>query len=218
MPGRTASSSASAPQERGAVGGVAHVGLRRRAARGGASASSKRATCSAVSRSSALVGAGEVRHEPADAHLGVVARASRRAPASACMVTPRRAMPVSTLRWTSIGPLAIPARTRRANAFDLPERRGRPGTRPRAMTSSCGLAVVAAHDQDGRDDARLAELDALFEERDAEAVDPAVALERARDRGRAVPVAVGLEHGPDRGQSPRWPARRPAGCAAGPRG
>ena len=81
-------------------------------------------------------------------------------------------MPVSTLRCTSIGPLAIPARTRRANAFDLPDV---VDDRDEAARDDLFVraAVVAAHDQDRRDDARLAELDALFEERDAEAVDPA---------------------------------------------
>ena len=44
---------------------------------------------------------------------------------------------------------------------------------------------------------------ALLEQRHAEAVDPR-ALERARDRGRAVPVGVGLEHRPDPG-GPRVP-------------
>ena len=57
-------------------------------------------------------------------------------------------------------------------------------------------AVVPPHHQDRRADARLAQLDPLFEERDAEAVG-AGALERARDGGGAVSVAVGLEDGPD---------------------
>ncbi len=59
------------------------------------------------------------------------------------------------------------------------------------------FAVVAAHHEDRRDDAGLAQLDALFEEGHAEAVDPTVTLERAGDGRRPVPVAIGLEHRPD---------------------
>ena len=57
-------------------------------------------------------------------------------------------------------------------------------------------AVVTAHHEDRRDDPGLAELDRLFDQGDAEAVD-ASPLERARNGRRAVAVRVGLEHRPD---------------------
>ena len=134
------------------------------------------------------IGAGEVRHQArARGPRGYSARRAASS-GSACIVTPRRAMPVSILRCTSDrarrGSRANEAREGRRPARG----RARPGTSPRATTSSCGAAVVAAHDEDGRDDARLAQLDRLLEQRDAEAVDPR-ALERARDGGGAVPVA-----------------------------
>ena len=62
-------------------------------------------------------------------------------------------------------------------------------------------AVVPAHDEDRRADARIAELHRLLEQRDAEALG-AGALERTRHRGRTVTVAVGLEDRPDL-RSPR---------------
>jgi hypothetical protein len=64
-----------------------------------------------------------------------------------------------------------------------------------------GAAVVAAHHQDRRADAGLAELDRLFEQRDAEAGETLHALERPRHRRRAVTVGVGLEDGPDPGRT-----------------
>ncbi len=60
-------------------------------------------------------------------------------------------------------------------------------------------AIVTAHHQDRRGDARVAELDRFLEKRDAEAIG-ARALEGARDRGSAVAVCVGLEHRPDLGR------------------
>ena len=77
-------------------------------------------------------------------------------------------------------------------------------------------AVVAPHHQDGRADARLAQLDPLLEERDAEPVRPR-ALERARDRGGAVSVAVGLEHRPD-ARIAGVALQRCAGCGGARRG
>ena len=81
--------------------------------------------------------------------------------------------------------------------LDLPEvvDDGRQASRDDLLV---GAAVVPAHHEDRRDDAGLAQLDALLEQGDAEPVDLG-SLERARNGGRAVPVRVRLEHGPDTG-------------------
>ena len=58
------------------------------------------------------------------------------------------------------------------------------------------LSVVAPHDDDGRADAGLAQLDRFFEQSDADAVD-ARTLQSARDRWGAMAVAVRLQHPED---------------------
>ena len=104
-------------------------------------------------------------------------------------------MPVSIFRCTSIGPCTAPIRDQAREPLDLREVVD-DGDEPAREHLLVRAAVVSPHHQDGRADARLAKLDPLLEQRDAEAVD-AGALERARDGRRAVPVGVGLEHRPD---------------------
>ena len=80
-------------------------------------------------------------------------------------------MPVSTLRCTSIGPARDPGAHQPRERRDLPRvvHDRNEAARDDFLVS---FAVVAAHHEDRRDDAGLAQLDALFEERHAEAVDP----------------------------------------------
>ena len=127
-------------------------------------------------------------------------------------------MPVSTLRCTRTPPGRPPPALRRAeareggDALDLPgvvhHRREVVGEE--LLDPVAAQPVEAAHDEDRRADARLAQLDGLLEQGHAHPRD-ARALQRARHRGRAVPVRVGLEHAPD-----LRARRHRAGWAGGP--
>ena len=157
-------------------------------------ASSKRAICSAVS---SVVGASAHARcviSPRTRTSGISASFAASS-GSASIVTPRRAIPVSTFRCTSTGPGRVARANQARECLDLPEivHHRNEVARDDLVVR---VAVVPAHDEDRRDDAGLAQLDRLFEQRHAEAVDLR-ALERTRDGRSAVAVAVGLEDRPD---------------------
>ena len=127
-------------------------------------------------------------------------RARRRPPGS----HPTRCMPVSTFRCTSSGSRDAGAwRTAFASA-SMPVAVYTTGVRRCATTVSAAAGTGSDSTRIGRVDPGVAQLHALFDERDREAV--GAGLERgAAHLDRAVPVAVGLH---DRAQPrPARPAR-----------